>query len=137
VQNLCSNAIKHLGKPAGQVTVSCAEHPGSWEFCVRDDGAGIDPMHFDRIFKIFQTLKPRDEVESTGIGLTIVKKTVELYGGAVRVESAPGRGAAFFFTVPKGLPPGAVRVESAPGRGAAFFFTVPKGLPPDEGGSPT
>ncbi len=112
VQNLCSNAIKHLGKPAGQVTVSCAEHPGSWEFCVRDDGAGIDPMHFDRIFKIFQTLKPRDEVESTGIGLTIVKKTVELYGGAVRVESAPGRGAA-------------------------FFFTVPKGLPPDEGGSPT
>jgi two-component system sensor kinase FixL len=106
IQNLCSNAIKHLGKPAGRVTISCAEIPGFWEFCVRDDGAGIDPSHFDRIFKIFQTLKPRDEVESTGIGLTIVKKTVELYGGRVRVESAPDRGAAFFFTVPKGLKSG-------------------------------
>ncbi|MRR10005.1 PAS domain-containing sensor histidine kinase, partial [bacterium] len=87
------------------VVVSCAERERDWEFCVRDDGVGIEPAHFDRIFKIFQTLRPRDEVESTGIGLTIVKKTVELYGGAVRVESEPGRGAAFFFTVPKGLQP--------------------------------
>lgn len=105
IQNLCSNAIKHLGKPQGEVVVSCAEHERDWEFCVRDDGVGIEPAHFDRIFKIFQTLKPRDELESTGIGLTIVKKTVELYGGSVRVESEPGRGAAFFFTVPKGLHP--------------------------------
>lgn len=105
IQNLCSNAIKHLGKPAGTVVVSCAERERDWEFCVRDDGVGIEPAHFDRIFKIFQTLRPRDEVESTGIGLTIVKKTVELYGGTVRVESEPGRGAAFFFTVPKGLQP--------------------------------
>jgi len=105
VQNLCSNALKHLGKPRGEVTVSCRELEGFWEFCVRDDGVGIEPAHFERIFKIFQTLKPRDEVESTGIGLTIVKKTVELYGGAVRVESVPGQGAAFFFTVPKGLRP--------------------------------
>ena len=105
IQNLCSNAIKHLGKPKGQVTIACSEIPGFWEFCIRDDGVGIDPIHFDRIFKIFQTLKPRDEVESTGIGLTIVKKTVELYGGKVRLESVPGQGAAFFFTVPQGLKP--------------------------------
>jgi PAS domain S-box-containing protein len=105
IQNLCSNAIKHLGKPQGQITISCRELPEFWEFGVRDNGVGIESQHFDRIFKIFQTLKPRDEVESTGIGLTIVKKTVEIYGGKVRVESAPGQGAAFFFTVPKGLQP--------------------------------
>lgn len=109
IQNLCSNAIKHMGKPAGSVAISCAERDKDWEFCVRDDGVGIEPTHFDRIFKIFQTLKPRDEVESTGIGLTIVKKTVELYGGKVRVESEPGRGSAFFFTVPKGLTPDPVK----------------------------
>jgi two-component system sensor kinase FixL len=105
IQNLCSNALKHLGRPRGQVSISCAELPQSWEYCVRDDGAGIEPRHFDRVFKIFQTLKPRDELESTGIGLTIVKKTAEIYGGSVRLESEPGHGAAFFFTVPKGLKP--------------------------------
>ncbi|MDI6739929.1 MAG: ATP-binding protein [Candidatus Edwardsbacteria bacterium] len=114
IQNLCSNAIKHLGKPQGKVVISCAEQDKFWEFCVRDDGMGIEPQHFERIFKIFQTLKPRDEVESTGIGLTIVKKTVELYGGTVRMESEPGRGAAFFFTVPKGLKPDPERESPAP-----------------------
>lgn len=104
-QNLVGNAVKYLGKPRGRVTVSCAERPDCWEFSVADDGQGIDPEHFGRIFKIFQTLRPRDEVESTGIGLTIVKKIVEQYGGRVWVESEPGRGSVFRFTVPKVLQP--------------------------------
>jgi signal transduction histidine kinase len=71
-----------------------------WKFRVADDGPGIDPKYHDRIFQIFQTLRPRDEVENTGIGLTLVKKIIELYGGKVWVESTPGAGCQFFFTFP-------------------------------------
>jgi signal transduction histidine kinase len=85
--------------------MGCADRGDHWEFSVSDTGEGIPPEHFDRIFKIFQTLKPRDEVESTGIGLTIVKKVVEQYGGRVTVESRVGRGSVFRFTVPKALQP--------------------------------
>ncbi|HBE73265.1 MAG TPA: hypothetical protein DDW31_04120 [candidate division Zixibacteria bacterium] len=104
-QNLVSNAVKYMGKPAGRVGMGCADRGDHWEFSVSDTGEGIPPEHFDRIFKIFQTLKPRDEVESTGIGLTIVKKVVEQYGGRVTVESRVGRGSVFRFTVPKALQP--------------------------------
>jgi signal transduction histidine kinase len=69
---------------------------------VKDTGPGIDMKHFDRIFQIFQTLNPRDEVESTGIGLSIVKKVVELHNGRVWLESEMGKGSSFFFTLPKG-----------------------------------
>ncbi|MBI5179651.1 MAG: PAS domain S-box protein [Nitrospinae bacterium] len=100
-QNLISNAIKHHGKAAGNVTLSCRDAGEMWEFCVRDDGQGIEEKHFDRIFKIFQSLKSRDEVESTGIGLTLVKKIVERYGGTVWVRSTVDAGSEFFFTVPK------------------------------------
>lgn len=102
-QNLIGNAIKHMGKPGGEVVVSCSELDTFWEFCVSDNGVGIDEKHFERIFKMFQSLKSRDERESTGIGLTIVKKIVEQYGGEVRVESKVGEGSSFFFTVPKEL----------------------------------
>jgi signal transduction histidine kinase len=101
LQNLIGNSLKHLGKPAGEITVSAVESIGAWEFCVRDTGVGIEEKHFERIFKIFQTLKPRDQVEASGIGLTIVKAIVEKHGGKVRVESTPGQGTAFYFTVPK------------------------------------
>lgn len=104
-QNLIGNAVKYLGRPQGEVVVSCADRGEHWEFSVRDNGPGIAPEHFERIFKIFQTLKPRDEVESTGIGLTIVKKIVEQYGGRVWVESQLGQGSTFFFTIPKSLQP--------------------------------
>jgi signal transduction histidine kinase len=103
LQNLLGNAIKHFGKPTGEITVSATESIGAWEFCVRDTGVGIEEKHFERIFKIFQTLKPRDQVEASGIGLTIVKAIVEKHGGKVRVESTPGQGAAFYFTAPKVL----------------------------------
>lgn len=104
-QNLISNAVKYMGKPRGLVTVACADRGDCWEFSVSDTGEGIPQEHFDRIFKIFQTLKPRDEVESTGIGLTIVKKVVEQYGGRIWVESQVGQGSVFHFTVPKSLKP--------------------------------
>lgn len=103
MQNLIGNAVKYHNRPNGLVEISCREGAGEWEFCVADDGPGIDPQHHDRIFKIFQSLQARDEVESTGIGLTIVKKIVEQYGGKIRLDSEPGRGSRFSFTVPRGL----------------------------------
>ena len=98
-QNLINNAIRHMEKPDGRVTVSCEDRGWFWEFCVRDNGVGIEEKHFDRIFKIFQSLKSRDEQEATGIGLSLVKAITEKHGGAVRVESTPGEGAAFYFTI--------------------------------------
>ncbi len=100
-QNLISNAIKHMGKPAGEVVISCRDAEPMWEFCVRDTGQGIEEKHFERIFKIFQSLKPRDELESTGIGLTLVKKIVETNGGDVWLKSTVGVGSEFHFTIPK------------------------------------
>jgi signal transduction histidine kinase len=102
-QNLIDNAVKHLEKAEGSITVSCRAARDFWEFSVRDDGPGIPEQHFERIFKIFQTLKPKDEVESTGIGLTLVKRYVERHGGAVTVRSIVGEGSTFSFTVPKRL----------------------------------
>lgn len=100
-QNLLTNAIKYMDKPAGQVVVACTENETDWTFSVSDNGPGIEEKHFDRIFKIFQTLAPRDEFESTGVGLTLVKKIVEYYGGRIWVVSEVGRGSTFFFTLPK------------------------------------
>jgi signal transduction histidine kinase len=100
-QNLIDNAVRHLGKPQGRVVVSCRDGKDAWEFSVSDTGVGIQEQHFERIFRMFQTLKPKDEVESTGIGLSLVKRYVERHGGAVTVRSTPGEGATFCFTVPK------------------------------------
>ena len=98
-QNLIGNALRHLGKPAGEVVVACRELPDAFEFSVRDDGIGIESKYFERIFRIFQALDP--EGSTTGIGLAIVKTIVENHGGAVAVESEVGAGAAFRFTVPR------------------------------------
>jgi PAS domain S-box-containing protein len=100
-QNLMSNAIKYMDKPQGQIKVSCVEEDGFWKFGVADNGPGIEEKHFEKIFQIFQTLAPRDDFESTGIGLTITKKIVELYGGKIWVQSKVGEGSTFFFTLPK------------------------------------
>jgi two-component system sensor kinase FixL len=99
-QNLLSNAIKYMDKPQGDIAVACAEEDGFWRFSIADNGPGIEQKHFDRIFKLFQTLTPRDDQESTGIGLTITKKIVEMYGGKIWVESEVGKGSTFFFTLP-------------------------------------
>lgn len=103
-QNLIGNAVKHLGKDRGLVEVSCTRHGGDrepfFEFCVKDNGVGIEERHFQRIFKIFQSLSPRTESDSTGIGLSLVKKIVEKNGGHVWLESKVGEGSWFYFTVP-------------------------------------
>jgi two-component system, LuxR family, sensor kinase FixL len=100
-QNLLSNAVKYMDKPQGRIKVGCIEENGFWKFNVTDNGPGIEEKYFEKIFKIFQTLAPRDEFESTGIGLTVVKKIVELYKGKIWVESKVGEGTTFFFTLPK------------------------------------
>jgi PAS domain S-box-containing protein len=99
--NLVSNAIKYMDKPEGTVVVACSDDDGYWRFAVADNGPGIEARHFERIFQLFQTLAPRDRVESTGVGLALVRKTVELLGGRVWVESEPGKGSTFYFTLPK------------------------------------
>ncbi len=100
-QNLISNAIKFMDKPHGFVKINCADGGSHWTLSVSDNGPGIEPKYHDKIFQIFQTLSPRDEFESTGIGLTLVKKIVEVTGGRIWVESQPGEGTTFLFTLPK------------------------------------
>jgi len=102
-QNLLSNAVKYMDKPQGQIKVGCVEENGFWEFSVADNGPGIEEKYFEKIFQLFQPLAPRDESESTGIGLTIIKKIVEMYGGKTWVQSKVGSGSTFFFTLPKTL----------------------------------
>ncbi len=112
-QNLLTNAIKYMDKPAGQVVVACTDNEADWTFSVSDNGPGIEEKHFDRIFKIFQTLAPRDEFESTGVGLTLVKKIVEYYGGRIWVVSEVGQGSTFFFTVSKHAVPASEPLQPA------------------------
>jgi light-regulated signal transduction histidine kinase (bacteriophytochrome) len=90
-----------MDKPQGLITVNCADDGQFWKFSVSDNGPGIAEKHYQKIFRIFQTLTPRDEFESTGIGLTVIKKIVELYAGRIWVESEVGHGSTFFFTFPK------------------------------------
>jgi len=89
LQNLLSNAVKYMDKPEGQIKVGCIEQDGFWKFSVADNGPGIDEKYHKKIFKIFQTLSSENRVDSTGIGLSIVKKIVELNAGIVWVESHP------------------------------------------------
>jgi signal transduction histidine kinase len=99
LRNLIDNAVKHHDRPQeGMLFVSGQARGDIVEFCVRDNGPGIDPQFHERIFEVFQTLRPRDEVEGSGMGLAIVKKIVENAGGTIRIESAAGKGAAFYFT---------------------------------------
>lgn len=100
-RNLLSNAVKYIDKTKGLVRVGCVDRPDMWEFYVADNGCGIEKRYFERIFKIFQILAPRDETEEVGIGLAMVKKIVEMYEGRVWVESKPGEGSTFSFTLPK------------------------------------
>ena len=99
--NLINNAIKHHDRQDGLVQVSAVDQGDCYEFSVVDDGPGIDSAYHDKIFTIFQTLRSRDDLESTGIGLSLVEKTVKAEGGSIRIISVEGEGATFRFTWPK------------------------------------
>jgi PAS domain S-box-containing protein len=102
--NLISNAIKYMDKPDGRIDIDCADDGSHWRFSVRDNGPGIEQRHFERIFQLFQTLASRDRVESTGVGLALAKKIVEMYQGRIWLESQTGQGSTFWFTLPKSSP---------------------------------
>jgi two-component system sensor kinase FixL len=100
-QNLISNAVKYMDKPQGEIRVAAREEGEFWRFTVADNGIGIESRHFDKLFQMFQTLGSSSGGDSTGIGLAVVKKIVQMHGGRVGVESLPGQGSTFFFTLPK------------------------------------
>jgi signal transduction histidine kinase len=99
LRNLVGNALKHHDRSAGRVVLSAVPAGDMVEVRVADDGPGIPQEFHERVFRMFQTLRPRDEVEGSGAGLAIVKKTVETFGGRVHVES-DGRGTCMVFTWP-------------------------------------
>jgi light-regulated signal transduction histidine kinase (bacteriophytochrome) len=99
LQNLLGNAIKY-GGATPRIRVEAIRRGGDWEVSVSDDGPGIDPRHHDRIFVLLQRLHRHDEVEGTGMGLAICKRIVEAYDGRIWVDSEPGEGASFRFTLP-------------------------------------
>jgi PAS domain S-box-containing protein len=101
ITNYISNAVKYNNNPDPVITIGCTESDVDYTFCVSDNGQGIDKEFHDKVFVIFQTLQSRDKVESTGVGLAIVKKIVEDKGGRVWVESSLGHGASFYFSWPK------------------------------------
>ena len=101
--NLLSNAIKYMDKPQGNIVIKYEDNGKFWKFSVTDNGPGIEEKDFEKVFGMFQTLKPKDDYESTGVGLALIKKIVETHGGKIWVESELTKGSSFIFTLPKAI----------------------------------
>jgi signal transduction histidine kinase len=110
--NLIGNAIKYHDTKKGKIEIGVQDKESYFEFYVKDDGPGIEKEYHEKIFEIFQTLKERDAFESTGIGLTIVKKIIEEKGGYIKVDSETGKGAVFTFSWPKSESTGSLMYNS-------------------------
>lgn len=101
LQNLIGNAIKFRGAAPARIHVSAEDKGRQWLFRVRDNGIGIEPQYAQRVFVIFERLHADREYPGTGIGLAVCKRIVERHGGTIWVESEPGKGSVFCFTLPK------------------------------------
>lgn len=101
LHNLLSNAVKYHGDQPPRIHITAARSEEGWVFCVRDNGIGIDPRYHESVFEIFRRLHTQQEYPGTGIGLAVCRRVVHRHGGRIWVESEPGRGSRFCFTIPE------------------------------------
>ena len=99
-QNLIGNAIKFRGSDAPHIVIDATKDRKAWKFAVRDNGIGIKPEYHERVFVVFQRLHTRNKFPGNGIGLAICKRVIERHRGEIWVESNPGHGSVFYFTIP-------------------------------------